>query len=91
MQGDFYLYATVSGWLKIKNPNYTQSERRHELSETFKTKQRQLSPIPKKPPQRSRRKEACKQEPIANSFLVKGVSAAAGHEQKPLHDSSQSN
>jgi bifunctional non-homologous end joining protein LigD len=24
-------YATVSGWLKIKNPNYTQSERRYEL------------------------------------------------------------
>jgi bifunctional non-homologous end joining protein LigD len=24
-------YATVSGWLKIKNPNYTQSEGRHEL------------------------------------------------------------
>jgi hypothetical protein len=49
-------YATVSGWLKIKNPNYTQSERRHELFETFKakeTKQPQLPPIPKKPPQRS--------------------------------------
>ncbi len=49
-------YSTVSGWLKIKNPNYTQSERRHELFETFKakeTKQPQLPPIPKKPPQRS--------------------------------------
>jgi ribosomal protein S17 len=31
-------YATVSGWLKIKNPNYTQSERRHELLDAFKTK-----------------------------------------------------
>jgi ATP-dependent DNA ligase len=29
-------YSTVSGWLRIKNPNYTQSERRHELFETFK-------------------------------------------------------
>ena len=49
-------YATVSGWLKIKNPWYTHSERRHELFETFKakqTKQQQLPPIPKKPPQRS--------------------------------------
>jgi bifunctional non-homologous end joining protein LigD len=24
-------YATVSGWLKVKNPNYTQSERRNSL------------------------------------------------------------
>jgi len=31
-------YSTVSGWLKIKNPNYTQSERRHELFESFKGK-----------------------------------------------------
>jgi bifunctional non-homologous end joining protein LigD len=48
-------YATVSGWLKIKNPNYTQSERRYELFETFKAKQakRELPPIPKKPPRRS--------------------------------------
>jgi hypothetical protein len=49
-------YSTVSGWLKIKNPNYTQSERRRELFETFKAnqmKQPQLPPIPKKPPQRS--------------------------------------
>jgi len=49
-------YSTVRGWLKIKNPNYTQSERRRELFETFKakqTKQPQLPPIPKKPPQRS--------------------------------------
>jgi ATP-dependent DNA ligase len=47
-------YATVSGWLKIKNSNYTQSERRHELFDSFKTKEqkRQLPPIPKKPPQR---------------------------------------
>jgi hypothetical protein len=47
-------YATVSGWLKIKNPNYTQSERRHELFESFKAKPtRKLEPIPKKPPVRS--------------------------------------
>jgi hypothetical protein len=52
-------YSTVSGWLTIKNPNYTQSERRHELFETFKAKQTkqpqlpQLPPIPKKPPRRS--------------------------------------
>ena len=46
-------YSTISGWLKIKNPNYTQSERRHELFESFKAKstnsQRNLPPIPKKP------------------------------------------
>jgi hypothetical protein len=47
-------YATVSGWLKIKNPNYTQSERRHELFESFKSKQSKLPPIPKKPPVGSR-------------------------------------
>jgi ATP-dependent DNA ligase len=43
-------YATVSGWLKIKNPNYTQSERRHELFESFKARppKRELPPIPKK-------------------------------------------
>ena len=48
-------YSTVSGWLKIKNPNYTHSEQRHELFESFKTKQSRspLPPIPKKPPQRS--------------------------------------
>ena len=48
-------YATVSGWLKIKNPNYTQSEPRHELFESFKTKQakRALPLIPKKPPLRA--------------------------------------
>jgi hypothetical protein len=50
-------YSTISGWLKIKNPNYTQSERRHELFESFKTKstnsQRSLPPIPKKPPRRA--------------------------------------
>ncbi len=44
-------YSTVSGWLKIKNPNYTQSER-HELFESFKGKRR-LPPVPKKPPQRA--------------------------------------
>jgi bifunctional non-homologous end joining protein LigD len=47
-------YATVSGWLKIKNPLYTQSERRHELFDSFKAKQKTLPPIPKKPPLRSR-------------------------------------
>jgi len=50
-------YATVSGWLKIKNPNYTQSERRHELFDSFKAKATdtaKLPPIPKKPPVRSR-------------------------------------
>jgi len=48
-------YATVSGWLKIKNPNYTQSERRYELFDSFKAKQttRVLPPIPKKPPLRA--------------------------------------
>jgi ATP-dependent DNA ligase len=49
-------YATVSGWLKIKNPNYTQSERRHELFDSFKTKASsgaKLPPIPKKPPLRA--------------------------------------
>jgi ATP-dependent DNA ligase len=49
-------YATVSGWLKIKNPLYTQSERRHELFDTFKantTGKAQLPPIPKKPPLRA--------------------------------------
>jgi hypothetical protein len=47
-------YATVSGWLKAKNPNYTQSEQRHELFDSFKAKQKTLPPIPKKPPVRSR-------------------------------------
>ena len=47
-------YSTVSGWLKIKNPLYTQSERRHELFDSFKAKQKTLPPIPKKPPVRSR-------------------------------------
>jgi bifunctional non-homologous end joining protein LigD len=48
-------YSTVSGWLKIKNPNYTQSELRHELFESFKAKgrRRRLPPVPKKPPQRA--------------------------------------
>jgi len=47
--------ATVSGWLKIKNPNYTQSERRHELFDSFKAKTAtpKLPPIPKKPPLRA--------------------------------------
>jgi bifunctional non-homologous end joining protein LigD len=50
-------YSTTSGWLKIKNVNYTQSEQRHELFESFKAKamtpQRNLPPIPKKPPRRA--------------------------------------
>jgi bifunctional non-homologous end joining protein LigD len=47
-------YATVSGCLKIKNPNYTQSERRHELFDSFKAKTaRGLPDIPKKPPVRA--------------------------------------
>jgi bifunctional non-homologous end joining protein LigD len=52
-------YATVSGWLKIKNPLYTQSERRHELFDSFKartartTNTAQQPPIPKKPPLRA--------------------------------------
>jgi bifunctional non-homologous end joining protein LigD len=49
-------YSTVSGWLKIKNPNYTQSERRHELFDSFKAKATdtaKLPPIPKKPPLRA--------------------------------------
>ena len=47
-------YATVSGWLKIKNPQYTQSEGRHELFESFQS--RELRPalsIPRKPPVRT--------------------------------------
>jgi bifunctional non-homologous end joining protein LigD len=49
-------YSTISGWLKIKNPNYTQSEQRHELFESFKAKTvalRNLPPIPKKTPRRA--------------------------------------
>jgi ATP-dependent DNA ligase len=48
-------YATVSGWLKIKNPNYTQSQRRHELFESFNAKvdTAKLPPVPKKPPLRA--------------------------------------
>jgi bifunctional non-homologous end joining protein LigD len=49
------IYSTVSGWLKVKNPQYTQSERRYELFESFKANQgkRELPPIPKKPPLRA--------------------------------------
>jgi bifunctional non-homologous end joining protein LigD len=57
------IYATVSGWLKGKNPLYTQSERRHELFDSFAAQQRKrelpplpkkpLPPIPKKPPLRA--------------------------------------
>jgi len=50
-------YSTISGWLKIKNPNYTQSEQRHELFESFKAKTAapriNLPPIPQKPPRRA--------------------------------------
>lgn len=48
-------YATVSGWLKIKNPNYTQTDRRHELFDSFKEKAAtaKLPPVPKKPPARA--------------------------------------
>ena len=48
-------YSTISGWLKIKNPNYTQCQQRQELFESFKTNRtsRHLPEIPKKPPIRS--------------------------------------
>lgn len=50
-------YSTISGWLKIKNPNYTQSEHRQGLFESFTRKstdqRRNLPPIPKKPPRRA--------------------------------------
>ena len=48
-------YSTVSRWLKIKNSNYTQSERRHELFESCKAKppRRQLPSVPRKPPERA--------------------------------------
>jgi hypothetical protein len=47
-------YSTISGWLKIKNPTYTQSQQRHELFESFKTKRTNphLPELPKKPPVR---------------------------------------
>jgi bifunctional non-homologous end joining protein LigD len=59
------IYTTVSGWLKVKNPYYTQSERRYELFESFKAKPAQISlpPIPKKPPVRSR--------PVAKKISLK--------------------
>jgi hypothetical protein len=44
------IYTTVSGWLKVKNPLYTQSERRYELFDSFAAQQkRELPPLPKKP------------------------------------------
>ena len=48
-------YATISGWLKIKNPGYTQSQGRHELFESFQSRgaRPELS-IPRKPPRRAR-------------------------------------
>lgn len=56
-------YSAVSGWLKIKNPEYTQAEGRHDLFESFKAKPLlRLPPVPKKPPVRAvplaRRKRA---------------------------------
>jgi len=48
-------YTTVSDWLKIKNPTYSQTERRHALFESFKAKatnEAKLPPVPKKPPLR---------------------------------------
>jgi len=50
------IYSTVSGWLKVKNPQYTQSERRYELFDSFKAKQQkgELPRIPKKPPVRTK-------------------------------------
>jgi bifunctional non-homologous end joining protein LigD len=48
------VYTTVSGWLKVKNPLYTQSERRYELFDSFnKQRKRELPAIPKKPPLRA--------------------------------------
>jgi hypothetical protein len=38
-----------TGTLKIKNPNYTQSERRHELFDSFKAKTYQHSDAPAHP------------------------------------------
>jgi ATP-dependent DNA ligase len=62
------MYATISGWLKIKNPNYTQSERRHELFESFKPRRARLPAIPKKPPMRaiilSRPKRRTRRRPV---------------------------
>jgi hypothetical protein len=50
-------YSTMSGWLKINNPNYTQSAQRQELFESFKEKstgqRRNLTPIPNKPTRRA--------------------------------------
>jgi hypothetical protein len=47
-------YSAVSSWLKIKNPQYTQTERRHELFETFKAKQTNRA-VPTKTTRKSRR------------------------------------
>jgi len=49
-------HCDLSGWLKIKNPRYTQTEQRHELFEPFKTKQlKRPVTVPKKPPHASSR------------------------------------
>ena len=54
-------YSTISGWLKIKNPNYTQSEQRRELFESFnamrEVPRRNLPPIPRKPPRHTSLKQ----------------------------------
>jgi bifunctional non-homologous end joining protein LigD len=47
-------YAAVSGWLKIKNPRYTQTERRHELFESFSKQLKPVAAVPKKLPVRTR-------------------------------------
>jgi len=60
-------YSTVSGWLKIKNPNYTQSERRHDLFESFKAKSLRLAP--KKPPVRTRGTTRSKTADQVASFI----------------------
>jgi bifunctional non-homologous end joining protein LigD len=56
-------YSTVSGWLKIKNPNYTQSNQRHELFESFNS--RHLVPVPKKPPVRTRTPSSAGRKAVA--------------------------
>ena len=76
-------YATISGWLKIKNPNYSQSERRHELFDSFKAKQTKslLPPIPKKPPLRAvpvRRKKA-RQVPSSAIGKIKTAAKVGGN------------
>lgn len=69
-------YSTISGWLKIKNPGYTQSEQRHELFESFKPKrsdQRQLPPVPKKLPVRTTG-GAIKRRLVSKKRINRGIS-----------------